>query len=142
MTVLVRITATELHPVPRIPSDAMLVQAACLLAETRFGTLVVDTDPLSEITEHDLVRALADGAQPDQLVCDIERADPLFVSIDTPAKDAARIMLATGRQSLVVVARAQPIGLVTFVDVHSALWGASSWLEAFGLALHPEGGRL
>jgi CBS domain-containing protein len=114
------------------------MEAACVLAETGLGTLVVDTEPLSEITDHDLVRALADGAQPDTLVCNLERSDPLFVGLDTPATDAARIMLAAGRRSLVVVSGMQPIGAITFVEVHGALWGASSWLAAFGLALHAE----
>ena len=49
-------------PVVRVTSDLTLQQAARLLVEGGAGTLVLDDDALCEVTEDDVVRAIADGA--------------------------------------------------------------------------------
>src|SRR4051812_33062988 len=97
------VTDLDVRPALRIAPEATVAQAACVLAETRGGALVVDTEPVSEVTERDLVIALADGATGETPLCEIKRSAPEFVRPETSVAEAAVVMIATGRRSLIVV---------------------------------------
>jgi CBS domain-containing protein len=129
----------EVRPVARIAPDASLADAARVVAETDGGAVIVDTIPITEVTEHDIVGALARGAMPDTPICECAHAAPDFVRPDTTAEDAAMIMIVSGRGDLIVVDEGRPIGIIRLHTVASALWGASSWLGALRVALHVEG---
>jgi predicted transcriptional regulator len=94
--------------------------------------------PLGEVTERDVVVALARGATAETRLCEIPRAAPEFLPSTATAEEAATIMIATGRRSLVVVAAGRPLGVVTLSSVAGALWGGASWLGALRIALHIE----
>ena len=47
----------DIQPVVRIQPDVSVGEVAIVLNETCSETLVVDTDPLSEVTERDVVAA-------------------------------------------------------------------------------------
>ncbi len=133
------VTDLDVRPVLRIAPEASLAQVAALLAGTGSDVLVVDSDPLTEVTERDLVVALAIGATGETLLADIRRAAPQFVPATTTAEEAATIMIMTGRRSLVVVDAGTPLGVITLACATGALWGGTSWLGALRVALHVEG---
>ncbi len=129
----------DIRPVVRVPAGTSVLKAAIVLAEAGTETLVVDTEPLSEMTERDLIAALANGASAETPLSEIARAAPQFVHRDTPAEDAARIMVATGRRSLVVVDGGRPLGVITLPCVAAVLWSGTSWMGALRGVLHLEG---
>ena len=77
----------DIQPVVRVKPAASVAQVAIVLAETGTETLVVDTEPLSEMTERDLVAALANGATGETLLFDVSRAAPQFVHPATTAEE-------------------------------------------------------
>jgi len=134
----VTVSDLEVRPVARVPVDASLAEVARALLETGTDTVVVDSDPVSEVTEHDIVCALAAGAGADAPVVTVARAAPQFVSASTTAVHAANIMTASRRHSLVVIDRGRPVGVVQFSCIANALSAGTSWLGAFRIALHME----
>ena len=124
------------EPVVRIAADATLREAACCLAEVG-GVVLVDSLPLGELTEHDVVGALARGANADTLVADIARPAPEFVTRTARVDMAASFMITTGRRTLVVVDDdGRPVGVIYLRDAAGALWGGTSLLGALRDALH------
>ncbi len=115
-----------------------LNEAARLLATTGVGTLVVDTQPLTELTERDVVRALALGATGDTPVLDVVRGAPDFVRPDALFEDAAGLLLDASRLSVVVVDEGRPVGVLTLPAVVAALSGGASWIAALRGALQIE----
>jgi CBS domain-containing protein len=109
-----------------------LREAARILATTGEGTLLVDTDPLSEITEQNIVRAAAIGATDDIALSDLRLDAPDFVRPDTAIDHATSIMLAGGRRSLIVVDEGRPVGLLTLAAAIGL--GGPSWLGALRIA--------
>jgi CBS domain-containing protein len=69
------ITPSELglEPVIRIGPDTPLLEAARLLATTESGVLILDTRPVVEVTEHDIVRAVGRGLAPETPVVEVAR---------------------------------------------------------------------
>ena len=102
-----------LAPVVRLSAALSVREAARILTTTGEGTLLVNTDPLSEITEQNIVRAAAIRATDDVVLADLRRDAPDFVRPDTEIDCAANIMLAGGRRSLIVVDEGRPVGLLT-----------------------------
>lgn len=129
----------DIQPVVRIQPDVSVGEVAIVLNETCSETLVVDTDPLSEVTERDIVAALANGASGETPLSDVSVADPVFVHPATTAEHAAMIMVASGRRSLVVVGRDRPLGVITLPCVAAVMWSGMSWIGALRVALHLEG---
>ena len=130
----------ELGPVVSIAPDATLTEAARVLVATGAGTLLVDSRPPAELTEHDLVAAVARETPAQTAVASIPRPPKEFVESNTTVDDVAAFMLATRRRTLVVVHDGQPIGIVGFRSVIAGLLGPTSWLGAFRLALVHERG--
>jgi CBS domain-containing protein len=129
----------EVKPVPVVDPGTSLAQAARVLAQTGQGVLVVGTTPLGEISEADIVEALASGRSPVSHVVELTRGVPQFVRPDTKAEDAAAIMIVTGRRDLVVVDDGHLLGVVELRATIGALWAGPSWLGALRVALHVGG---
>jgi CBS domain-containing protein len=138
-TIQIPVTDFDVRPVAWVGPETSVAQAAALIAEADGDTLVVDTEPLSEVTERDLVVALAGGATGETMLGGIRHSEPRFVPLTTTAEEAATIMIATGRRSLVVVDHGRPFGVIKLACVAGTLWGGTSWLGALRIALHVEG---
>jgi CBS domain-containing protein len=80
------------------------------------------------ITERDIVRAVADGADADKTpVHDYMTAGPMVLSPETAVSDAARIMLETGIRHLPIVAQdGTLVGLASMRDLLSELVSKAS----------------
>jgi arabinose-5-phosphate isomerase len=123
-------------PVSCVAPEVTIAQAARALVATHHGVLVVDSRPPWELSEGDIVDAIANGCTPTTRLREVRTDAPEFVRPETPAEDAAALMIVTDRRALVVVDEGRPIGVVHLRDVVSALWGAESWSTAFRIALH------
>ncbi len=138
----VAITASdlELEPVFTVSAGTSIVEAARLLAANRCGTLLVDRVPLAEITDHDLVRALARDARRDLPVGELVTDAPMFVDHDARVETVVAAMLHEHRRSVVVVDRGRGavVGLLTLAVAMSAVLGGPSWLGALRVALQIE----
>ena len=121
-----------LVPAVRVSPRSSLRVAARILATTGEGTLLVDTDPVSEITEQNIVRAAAIGATDDTALSDLRLDAPDFVRPDTAIDHATSIMIAGGRRSLLVVDEGRPVGLLTLAAAIG--FGGPSWLGALRIA--------
>jgi CBS domain-containing protein len=139
-TAHVLVADLALSPVARVAPDAPLESVALLLALSEGDTLVVDTDPLGEVTDRDIVVAFVRGATAQTPVGEVIRTEPQFVDASSTAEAAAHAMISTGRRSLVVLADGRILGLLELRTVAAALWGVTSWLGAFRVALHIERG--
>ena len=78
---------------------------------------------LGIITERDLVRAIADGVDPEQVRADVfMSADPATVTADEDVSVVAVKMMALGIRHLPVVdAKGTPIGLISARDLVAVL---------------------
>ena len=128
-------------PVVRVPPDTTLGIAAQVLADGG-GVVLVDCEPLGELTEHDVVVALAHGATADTPVTEVMHREPMFVTRDERVDRVAAFMIATGRRTLVVATSDGPVGVICLRDAASALWGGTSLLGAFRHALQVEEERI
>ena len=129
----------DIQPVVRLQPTVSVAQVARVLADTGTDTVVVDTEPLSEMTERGLVAGLANGATGESLLSELARAAPQFVHPGTTAELAATIMIATGRRSLAVVDESRALGVITLPCLAAVLWSGTSWIGAMRVALHLEG---
>jgi predicted transcriptional regulator len=129
-----------IDPVIRVSSHVSLREAARLLAMTSADVLVLDTTPVAEMTERDVIRAIALGIDPATRLADVEREAPAFLHRNTPLKDVMAIFLATGRRTLVVVDDGVPVGMLRLPMAVAATFGSGSWLGALRVALRIEGG--
>jgi CBS domain-containing protein len=127
-----------LEPVACVQPGTSLAQGARVLAATGLGVLAVETVPLAEVTEADVVEALASGRSPVTYLVEILRGGSQFVRPDTSADDAAAIMIVSGRRALIVVDEGRALGAITLRSAIGALWGGKSWLGALRIALHVE----
>jgi CBS domain-containing protein len=130
-----------IEPVACVSPDATIGQAAQALAATRHGVLVVEDEPPWELSERDIVEAIAVGYTPTTKLRELSTDASEFVRPETPAEDAAASMIVTGVRALVVVDEGRPLGVIHLHDAVSALWGAESWSTAFRVALHLENTR-
>jgi CBS domain-containing protein len=132
------VTDVVLAPVVQVSPRTSLRVAAHMLAETGAGTLLVHTDPLSEVTEQNVVRATALGGPDDMALADLGKDAPDFVRPDTTVDCAAGIMLVDGRRSLIVVDEGRAVGVLTLTAAIGTLFRGPSWLEALRMAPHVE----
>lgn len=105
------------------PDDTIGEAAEKMAAHDLGSALVVDFGTLAGIlTSRDVVRAIASRAHPsDACVREFMGAPPVTATPDTPAEDAARIMLLGGFHHLPVVSHGIPVGVVGFRSVQGAL---------------------
>jgi CBS domain-containing protein len=101
--------------------------AAYLMKHAHATALVVvddnqDKRPLGLITEADIVRAVADKKDLDEIhIRDLMTRDPTVVTGDTSVRDAAEAMLAGHFRHLPVVSDSGLVGIVDIGDVCRAL---------------------
>jgi CBS domain-containing protein len=101
------------------PEDS-LRSAAEIMWRQQTGSLLVTADGrlTGIITERDLLRAVALGADPDRSSVDeVMTADPFTVPPDMPLQEAAREMAVRWIRHLPVVKNDQILGVVSMRDV-------------------------
>ena len=136
------VTAAELglEPVLRVAPDLHLVEAARLLVGAGVDTLLVDTAPPTEVTEHDFVRALAEGVAPATPVHDLVREAALFVDHNVRVDRIVELMLGARRHGVVIVDESgHVLGMLTLPVAVAALLGGPPWLGALRVALRIDG---
>jgi CBS domain-containing protein len=96
------------------PEDTIGEVAEAMVEANAGSALVVDFGRLVGIlTSRDVLRAIADRVHPSEArVREWMTAEPVTAARETPADDAARLMLAGGFHHLPVVDGEQPVGIV------------------------------
>lgn len=105
-----------------IGPEATLEEAAEAMMESEVGSLgvVEDRELIGILTERDLVRAAADGADFfGELVSDWMTESPDTFSPDVEVEDAARWLLETGYRHLPVMEGGELLGIASIRDL---LW--------------------
>ena len=106
-----------------------LAQAAKLMSAKRVGSAIVLTDESPGIlSERDVLRAVADGADPaTALVGDFMTWNAIVATSEWEVMEAARTMLEHGFRHLVVIdgSSAAEIGILSIRDLMAGLLGCS-----------------
>jgi len=103
-----------------IDARAVLRDAARVLRDEDVGTLAIMNGPtlVGILSERDIVRALADDADPDEVwVGDIMSEEPRYLTPGDRALSAIDIMLAAGIRHLPVVEDTELVGIVSMRDL-------------------------
>lgn len=106
---------------------ASLRGVAGVLADNLVGALVVGfpEDVIGIVSERDLVRAMAEGMDPDEdRIRDVMSEPVETIEAGASITEAARLMLADEIRHLVVVEGSVAIGIVSMRDVLAALMAA------------------
>ena len=105
------------------PEDTLGEVAEKLAATNAGSALVVEYGHLTGIlTSRDILHAIAERAHPSEArVREWMTAEPVTASPDTPADEAARLMVAGGFHHLPVTEAERPIGVVGLRMVIGAL---------------------
>jgi CBS domain-containing protein len=109
-----------------IGPEASLADAAEALVEGGLGSLgvVSDRQLVGIITERDIVRAVAEGADPEEEVVSKWMADaPDTFSPDVDVKEAAAWLLEVGYRHMPVMADGELLGIVSIRDILWAIVG-------------------
>jgi CBS domain-containing protein len=129
-----------LDPIACLAPTASVAQVARVLTENRQGAVVLLSEPFAVVTQHDVVHAIAVGADPDLPALDIQHEGACVIAEQTPLADTLQLMLDHDHSSVVVVdAQDRIIGFVTMRRVVDALLSGPPWVGALRLALHIEG---
>ena len=110
-----------------VKPDDHVAAAAYLMKHGHATALVIvddeqDRRPLGLITETDIVRAVADGRDVNEVrIHDLIASDPTVIPGSTSVRDAAALMLAGHFRHLPVVDDGRLIGIVDIRDVCQAL---------------------
>ena len=106
-----------------------LTQAAKLMGAKRVGSAIVLTDESPGIlSERDVLRAVADGADPNTAVVgDYMTWNAIVATSEWDVMEAARTMLEHGFRHLVVIdgASAHEVGILSIRDLMAGLLGCS-----------------
>ncbi|HET7487803.1 MAG TPA: CBS domain-containing protein [Acidimicrobiales bacterium] len=115
-------------PIVTVSRRATLRQAAKALRTANIGALVVLPDhgkPLGIISERDVVRALADGANPDEVwAADIMTEEPRYITPAQTIRSATEEMLTVGVRHLPVIDEGEVVGMVAARDALRVLSAA------------------
>lgn len=112
--------------VETVPPDTTISQAAQLMVEGRFGSVLVTSGKmlLGILTERDLLRATAAGVDSSAApVSQWMTEDPVTATPDTDTEEAAMTMLSQGFRHLPVVDGPDLMGIVSLRDLLSARIG-------------------
>ena len=108
-----------------VETHAHLAAAAYLMNHADQSALVVVDEadrPIALITEADLLRAVAHGADTGrERISDWMDREPQKVSADTVVMEALRIMVATGKRHLPVMSDGRLVGIVAMSDLVDAV---------------------
>jgi CBS domain-containing protein len=103
--------------------DSPVAEAAAAMVREKVGSALVMQGPFLAgiITERDVLKAAASGADLTSIpVTAWMTKDPQAASPDTPAEDAAQIMLLNGFRHLPVMQGRQVCGVVSLRDLFAA----------------------
>jgi CBS domain-containing protein len=107
-------------PVVTTEGDATLRDAASALRDADVGSLaVVEASGIAGIvSERDVTRAIADGADPDEIwVADVMSGEPRYVTSGDEIATARETMLAAGIRHLPVLDEGELVGIVSVRDI-------------------------
>jgi CBS domain-containing protein len=105
-------------PAVRVPRDALVGDAARLMAERSVSSVLVDSDPPGIVTDRDFRRrVLAAGRGPETPVMEVSSAPLKTVSADCPIYEAWRILLDAGCHHLPVTRNGGIIGVLSATDL-------------------------
>jgi CBS domain-containing protein len=108
------------HGAISVDEKLTLRSLAAVLAELDIGVAVVahPDGSAAVISERDVVRALADGADPDEVwAADVTRGDLVVAETDETVLDVADRMSAEGVRHVAIVDRGTIVGVVSVRDV-------------------------
>lgn len=108
------------QPVVVADQEATLREVAMLLRDESVGAVVIPgrTGAAGIVSERDVVRALADGADPDTTwAVDVMSEKPVFLAPDDSVAEARRLMLDGGIRHLPVLDGDDVVGVVSLRDV-------------------------
>jgi CBS domain-containing protein len=116
----VKIEGLYTAQIVRADESDSLGSAAERMHIERVGSLAVFSEDrlIGIITESDLVRAMADGADSENSsVSDYMTARPITAEVDEDSKEVAQTMLALGIRHLPVVEHDRVVGIVSIRDL-------------------------
>lgn len=119
-----RVSAIMTTPAICVEPSATLREVATALRDANIGALVVlpGDRPMAVVSERDVVRALADGADPDAVwAADVGTEEPRYVTPAHPVPRVAEQMLAAGIRHMPVVDENQIVGMVGARDALESL---------------------
>lgn len=119
-----RVSAIMTTPAICVDGRATLRDVARTLRDANIGALVVvpGDRPMAVVSERDVVRALADGADPDAVwAADIGTEEPRHVTPSHPVPRLAEEMLAAGIRHMPVVEENEIVGMVGARDALRSL---------------------
>ncbi len=111
-------------PVVTVDVGSTLRSASEVLRREDVGTLVVfeGARVAGILSERDIVRALAQGADPDEATAgELMTQWPRYMTVGEPIENACRAMLAAGIRHLPVFDEGQLIGIVSIRDLTEVL---------------------
>lgn len=118
MTTHQSVSSLELAPLVRLSSDATLRELAAVMVDSGVSAVLVGTEPLALVTEHDITDAVAAGMGPEAPASGLCKPYPVWVNPTTTTADALATMVAHHVRHLAVVgADGKPRGIL---DVLSA----------------------
>jgi CBS domain-containing protein len=119
-----RIDMVMHSPVVTIEGDASLRSATIALRDAGTGTLAVMDGSIAAgiLSERDIVHALADGADPDQVrVLDVMSEGPRYLTAGEDVAAAVDVMLDVGIRHLPVLDEGDLVGIVSVRDLMGLL---------------------
>lgn len=134
-----RVSSIMTTPAITVEAQATLREVAAVLRDANIGAVVVlaPERPLAVISERDIIRALADGADPDAVwAADVVTEEPRYVTLSYPVPRLAEEMLAAGIRHMPVVEENEVVGMVGERDALRSL------TEAVLAHKSPDGHRL
>jgi CBS domain-containing protein len=111
-------------PVATIDARATLRQAARALRDANVGTLaiVAHEEVTGIVSERDVVRAIADEADPDEIwVADVMSGSPRYLTTADTVRGAIDVMLNAGFRHLPVMEDGELVGIVSLRGLARAL---------------------
>jgi len=112
----------ELEPALSISHDATVRQTATAMEDRHRGYALVGASPPWLVTEHDLVGALASGADPDGSIDQVATRTPLWATTGSTVLDAIDMMLRHHvRHLLVTSPQGRPCGVLSISDAVGVL---------------------
>ena len=119
-----RVSSIMSTPAITVEAQATLREVAGVLRDANIGAVVVLAPgrPMAVISERDIVRALADGVDPDATwAADVVTEEPRYVTPSRPVPRLAEEMLAAGVRHMPVVDENEVVGMVGARDALRSL---------------------
>ena len=119
-----RVRSIMSTPAITVEPQATLREVAVVLRDAKIGAVVVlaPGHPMAVISERDIVRALAEGADPDAIwAADVVTEEPRYVTPSHPVPRLAEEMLAAGIRHMPVVDENEVVGMVGARDALRSL---------------------